>query len=576
LTPAPVNRRAFLLAGGAAVASAPVGAVTLAASDASVAEAAAAPGTTVYVATGGSDSNNGQTWATAKATIQAAIAALPPSPDGTTGRSGVVELGYGTFTVTSSHRVDSSCSIAATAATVVNDPACVEADLGSLVVSAQTPACANGPVGAPQYQIVAVTPGVSFTLNQAATGTGSGLAMTIIRPGVFVPAGVSLRGGGGSAATGQAGTNFTHMYGASVIQDDGSDVAVALQSGGGEDATAVRQSLERLTVWGNSANTIGLWSVFNWMVKVDECDISNHGLWGVVLQGNGAAQSTISNTLIRGNGSPAAAGPSGGIAQSPGAVGGITLTNVAFIGNFGVDAYNVSATFIGCTTAGIGATGWSGMGGATCFYLWASAENSIVNLWDCWFEGGTYAQVVLAGSQVAYSVKGCLFEGMHAASFGLQAQGQVSCQDSVFLDHAIAAVNATSNFFTWTNCFTNDASFVTGFNGTLPAATAPSPGAYNQASVTAPPAPTAVALTSGTAWQNTTGYDVILAIPISFSSGGRATIARGPTSAPPTLGTVSRRSSESDLLEYYVPAQWYVEVTLSGASFATSATAQPV
>jgi hypothetical protein len=137
-------------------------------------------------------------------------------------------------------------------------------------------------------------------------------------------------------------------------------------------------------------------------------------------------------------------------------------------------------------------------------------------------------------------------------------------------------VNAMNNFFTWTNCYTNDASFVTGYNGTLPGSTAYSPGTYNQAPVTAPPAATAVALSSGTAWQNTTGYDVILAIPISFGTGGQATIARGSTSSPPALGTVSRRSAESDLLEYYVPAQWYVKVTLSAATFAADATAQPV
>jgi hypothetical protein len=574
LTASPVNRRSFLLAGGAAVASVPAGAAALVASDASVAQAAVPPGPIVYVATGGSDSNDGQAWATAKATIQEAIAALPLAPDGF-GRSGVVEIGHGTFNVSSAHRVD-RCSIDAGYLNVVNDQSCVASDLGSLVVCAQTPACASGPVGAPQYQIIAVNPGVAFTLNKPATGSTDSVAVTIIKPGVFVPAGVTLHGGGGSAATGFAGTNFTNMYGASVIQDDGTDVTIALQSGAGEDNTAVRQSLERLTIWGSSANTIGLWSMFNWMVKVDECDISNHGLWGVVLQGDGAAQSTISSTLIRGNGNPAATGPSGGIAQSPGAVGGITLTNVAFIGNYGVDAYNVSATFIGCTTAGIGATGWSGIGGAACFYLWASPENSTVNIWDCWFEGGSYAQVVLGGNQIAFSVKGCLFQGAGAAPFGIQPQGQVSCQDCVFLNHTIAAVNAMDYYFTWVNCYTNDASFVTGYNGTLPAAAAYSPGTYNQAFVTAPPAATGIALSSGSAWHNTTGFDVILAIPISFSAGGRATIARGPTPSPPTLGTVSRRAADSDLLEYYVPAQWYVTVTLSAATFAADATAQPV
>jgi hypothetical protein len=45
---------------------------------------------TVYVAADGSDANDGSSWETAKATIQAAIAALPPF-------GGIVEVGYGQF-----------------------------------------------------------------------------------------------------------------------------------------------------------------------------------------------------------------------------------------------------------------------------------------------------------------------------------------------------------------------------------------------------------------------------------------------------------------------------------------------
>lgn len=47
-----------------------------------------------YVSTAGNDSNNGLTWGTAKATIQAAINALPTG-------GGLVEIGHGTFTITS-------------------------------------------------------------------------------------------------------------------------------------------------------------------------------------------------------------------------------------------------------------------------------------------------------------------------------------------------------------------------------------------------------------------------------------------------------------------------------------------
>lgn len=51
---------------------------------------------TVYVTTGGSDGNDGLSWATAKLTVQAAINALPTT---SSIQGGIVEVGYGKFTV---------------------------------------------------------------------------------------------------------------------------------------------------------------------------------------------------------------------------------------------------------------------------------------------------------------------------------------------------------------------------------------------------------------------------------------------------------------------------------------------
>lgn len=83
-----MNRRQFgrsLVPLGAGVAGA-LASEASAQSPGSVTESA-----TLYVATGGSDSNNGLSWSEPKATIQAAIAALPSN-------GGIIEVGYGQFT----------------------------------------------------------------------------------------------------------------------------------------------------------------------------------------------------------------------------------------------------------------------------------------------------------------------------------------------------------------------------------------------------------------------------------------------------------------------------------------------
>lgn len=99
---------------------------------------------------------------------------------------------------------------------------------------------------------------------------------------------------------------------------------------------------------------------------------------------------------------------------------------------------------------------------------------------------------------------------------------------------------------------------------------------YSPALMTSPGAATPVALASGTPWQNTTGYDVILAIPIDFSATGTAEIQRGASSPGSTLGTITSAAGDNLVPEYYVPASWYITVTLASATFPADATAQPV
>jgi hypothetical protein len=108
------------------------------------------------------------------------------------------------------------------------------------------------------------------------------------------------------------------------------------------------------------------------------------------------------------------------------------------------------------------------------------------------------------------------------------------------------------------------------------------PGGTGQpVAVTVPPAPTAVTLTSGTAWQNTTGADVWLTIPVTYNptSTGAATLAVGcgPTSAPAqsTWESLPAGAPAGTVRPtcLYVPVQWYVLLTATNATLGTGSMA---
>jgi hypothetical protein len=100
---------------------------------------------------------------------------------------------------------------------------------------------------------------------------------------------------------------------------------------------------------------------------------------------------------------------------------------------------------------------------------------------------------------------------------------------------------------------------------------------------TSPPAATSVALTSGTAYQNTTGSDVMVSVPISYAATSTAAatceVQRGSTSPGATVGTISKAAASpaiTDIEEFFLPAGWYLTLTLTNATFAVDATVQPV
>jgi hypothetical protein len=123
----------------------------------------------------------------------------------------------------------------------------------------------------------------------------------------------------------------------------------------------------------------------------------------------------------------------------------------------------------------------------------------------------------------------------------------------------------------WSNCYTDDPVFVSAAQANIPAAAAIAPGMMGGGSlglspITQPSPPTSVALASSIAWQNTTGSDVILSVPITFpATGGTAVVARGSHGRTTSVGQVARPAVPGgfeDVLEFYVPYLWDLEVSL--------------
>ena len=82
---------------------------------------------------------------------------------------------------------------------------------------------------------------------------------------------------------------------------------------------------------------------------------------------------------------------------------------------------------------------------------------------------------------------------------------------------------------------------------------------------------------SGTIYQNTNPFDIILMIPVYASTSGTAgsvAIYLGSSSPPSQVGTKyvngATSSSATDFIELHIPAGWYYELTLSGATLGTA------
>lgn len=370
---------------------------------------ALAASATQYVTVGGNDFNDGLSWHTAKATIQAAINALPQQagePNGT------VEVGYGTLTENSTGWLD---SVTYTNSTTVNDTNASTAYVGAYLVSVSV---------SRETYITSVVPGVSFTVNQPVSSTTTETCL-ITKPSIYLPGGVTLRGRGSSYLpannTTINGTLGTLLNGTRV-QDNGTGITVWLAASTSSDGGhyASRQVMSDLSVWGSATNHFGLFCLNGvWDVTLERCDFSYHGRAGAAFSININAL-TATDCYFNDNGQLGATTtyPTGGVLLWPTGnanSAGLTFTNCLFAWNYGVGiaaaANNMfgtsfthaqAVTLIGCQFVGQKTTSASfpncttGMGAAV-----QSDSVGVSALIGCWFEQNTGAEQLAVAGQVS-------------------------------------------------------------------------------------------------------------------------------------------------------------------------------
>ncbi|MGZ6852657.1 MAG: LamG domain-containing protein [Mycobacteriaceae bacterium] len=489
--------------------------------------------TTVHVKSNGNDSADGLTWNRPKATIASAIAALPTQSPSITAPGqnplsfGVIQLDYGTITVASSQRIASSCGFTNGSAVVTDASATVD-DVGAYVSLVPLQAF----YGVRGSKIISVVPGVSFTMDHAANGTGTAPAK-IDHPAIVLTPGVKLQGRGKLAGRGSnASDDLTNF--ATTIQDTGNGVTIWLD---GDTALGETSGFElaELHVKGNTTNTIGLYGDSVNDVRINKCAFTQHGQWGIACGDQYySAYWYFTDAIVQHNGTVSSTTATGGIALAGG--GWTNLFENCHVNyNYGFNVY--LANVIGNTFVNVdlnyalaSACPYSG----SCVY----SDNSHLNSFnDAWFGAYTFAGVVyyqhgsspLAG--MGLDIQNSTFGSEGAGEVGIFTLGTSQAGTSISLRRCHFNANSggwsidnqPGHRIRWEDCTSLDsAGFIR--QEALPAAAAPARGLV-------PRAPSPVALVSGTPWQNTLDSDVVISVPLTFAAGGTAAIARGPSSS---------------------------------------------
>lgn len=390
---------------------------------------------TIYVTTDGSDANDGLTWNTAKLTIPAAITAL-----GSTG--GIIQLGAGSFGVSSSARTDASVSYSTGTWT---DSHILTADVGSYVLGLNINA-----VKVPK--ILTVSNGVSFTTDIAPAGTVTSQSVIIVNPAFVLPAGITIKGIGSTFSQ----SDFSRTTAGTKILDSGTGITCLTRGGTGTANMELRHRIEDLSIQGNSNSTMyGIYiGNFDWFFNVKDCDLSFHGIAGLVADGNINSDS-VYDTTFRGNGVVGTSARSGGIITHPfysASSSSLNLYNCFFEDNYGwgvCDGVDMGASAVGlynCQFNSTLATSATGSGTSVALldhYNNVDAKSFIIGGWSesaALYDIDAYGSPTIINFTLASSAAtahlrtttgnvqliGCRFQNLNNASVVFGSGGNVS------------------------------------------------------------------------------------------------------------------------------------------------------
>lgn len=602
-----------------------------------------------YVSVTGSDvTGDGSCWAKAvkslakaqellpEATEQKNPAGQPASRNEVLGQkavNGKIIMGYTPngepFKLTSTQRVD-TCTFTG-GSEVATDASIKAGDLGAFLVAANA-AKAEG-----RY-IVAVTPGVGFTMNST---FGSGTEEIIItQPGFVKQPGVILEGlGQQNGRHGGESTNFPTL-----IQEEGRGTTIMEESGKGEGSN---ESYARFTMRGftiKGKTTPGAENIYGYAVANDqgsnitevtflecgwtgcrvmqkagvtagEMSLCEYRRCGALYQTySGAVKYALGEAVVEGG--KAYKCIKSGTGHTPSteptwwevmdAQSQLTSTvettgctvaqspNVYLLRSCRADHCNgngivtYGCELINCIGSATEKTAVAGTG----YGLWngGSVGNGTGSIRGGWCQSNATGDIYNTGT---LDVQGIKLRGGGTSEYGIYHHGSNTLtvravaswahgkKAMIYMDNEAAQIKAEG-----CKTITGGEADTIGVERTTAALTVPFEaveGEYrvNMRYSTSPLAATKLssATLTGT-WHNTTGGDVRLSIPVTFEAGATVEVKIGSTSPGTSPGVIERALAAKDVINVYVPAQWYCTVVLSSgagkvATINAEATAQP-
>lgn len=556
-----------------------------------------------YVSQAGNDTYDGTTWKTAAKTIPAAIEKLErSSPENI--RSGVVQLGFGTFTVASARRegtvkIEKACEyvedVSKTGSSADVESILVNPTFSGAFEMFEIKEYFEGTiteVKAKEWSKAVSASGKKYwKLTGQTTTSEAALGAWIVKPAIKLPPGVALLGlGQMSGLTARLSESYPTR-----IKDTGSGITIMGESAGSGQANESTQSLtvEKLSLGGNNTALYGFAAENAFDVRLAQMTVQSYQHWGINLCADAASNAELERITASKNGTA-----NGTISGQTKLLGGGIRTDQTFpviagknllcYENYGCGMETGGAHLLSCAfshnngqeyTAGK-FVNESGVG------LVVVGSGVPSELTGGWMEGNQFTNSVSNGctyTGVRFQATG----GGNTAKVGVEVkQGGavlISCRFQKHTECAVKEVAKEPIVWMGCECQGSETTFIKRLTaaGNIGIAAASGMGRLGFTTagptfVTGPMTATALALTSGTTWQNNLEGDVRLTVPITYpaEAGCTVEVKQGLTSPGTLIGTTEKNGGK-ELMQLYVPARSYLTLTLVKATLGT-ATAQTV